>query len=151
MVFKAIIAFVTLPVIVAFVVPIFLIYLMPKSIHPSLFGVLIILVGLLFLAWCARDFYIKGRGTLAPWAPPEKIVVVGLYRFVRNPMYVSVLFILIGWCLLTFSLSIVMYAALIFLAFHIRVVKYEEPWLQKNFSSEWHDYSQKVNRWLPFL
>jgi protein-S-isoprenylcysteine O-methyltransferase Ste14 len=49
------------------------------------------------LLWCVRDFYVSGRGTLAPWDPPKHLVVVGLYRFTRNPMYIGVLMVVGGW------------------------------------------------------
>jgi len=53
--------------------------------------------GLVVLLWCVRDFYVSGRGTLAPWNPPKRLVVVGLYRFTRNPMYIGVLMVVGGW------------------------------------------------------
>jgi protein-S-isoprenylcysteine O-methyltransferase Ste14 len=57
-------------------------------------------MGIFALVWCVRDFYVSGRGTLAPWDPPTRLVIIGLYRFLRNPMYVAVLTILVGWALL---------------------------------------------------
>ena len=63
------------------------------------------------LLWCVRDFYVSGRGTLAPLDPPKRVVIVGLYRFVRNPMYVAVLTILVGWALLYGSWLLAVHAS----------------------------------------
>jgi len=94
-----------------------------------------------------RDFYVAGRGTLAPWAPPERLVVVGLYRFSRNPMYVAVMLILIGWAWSFGSPGLGVYAACVALAFHLRVVLGEEPWLAKTHGQAWNDYASRVRRW----
>ena len=60
-------------------------------------GLLVMFLGTVVLGWCIRDFYISGKGTLAPWDPPRKLVVMGLYRYVRNPMYIGVLILVAGW------------------------------------------------------
>lgn len=106
-------------------------------------------VGVSALLWCVRDFYVSGRGTLAPWDPPKRLVVVGLYRFVRNPMYVAVLMILVGWSLLYRSWLLLAYAIVVATVFHLRVVLYEEPWLKRQFGTEWDHYAARVPRWLP--
>src|SRR4051812_32435188 len=105
-------------------------------------------VGTALLLWCVRDFYVAGRGTLAPWAPPKHLVVVGLYRVSRNPMYVAVLIVLIGWGLVFSSRALAIYAAVVALAVHLRVVTYEEPWLARTFGAEWLAYRRRVPRWL---
>ena len=101
------------------------------------------------LLWCVRDFYVTGKGTLAPWDPPTRLVVVGLYRFVRNPMYVGVLGVVLGWSLVAGSPLLAIYAALLAVGFHLRVVLYEEPVLQRQFGDDWTRYRAGVNRWLP--
>jgi protein-S-isoprenylcysteine O-methyltransferase Ste14 len=106
-------------------------------------------LGVFALLWCVRDFYVSGRGTLAPWDPPKQLVIVGLYHFVRNPMYVAVLMILAGWSLLYRSWPLALYAAVVALAFHVRVVLYEEPWLERQFGVDWERYAARVSRWLP--
>jgi protein-S-isoprenylcysteine O-methyltransferase Ste14 len=83
-----------------------------------------------------RDFFVAGRGTLAPWDPPRHLVVVGLYRFVRNPMYVSVLTVVVGWWLATGSRLLAGYAVVLAIGFHLRVLYHEEPWLRRQFGEE---------------
>jgi protein-S-isoprenylcysteine O-methyltransferase Ste14 len=103
------------------------------------------------LLWCVRDFYVAGKGTLAPWDPPQKLVVVGLYRFTRNPMYWSVLFVLVGWSVWFGSPVLAAYTVLAAVAFHLRVVLYEEPWLAKKHGAIWTEFAANVPRWLPRL
>ena len=107
-----------------------------------------LVVGTILLLWCVRDFYVAGRGTLAPWAPPKHLVTVGLYRFSRNPMYIAVVLILVGWALAVYSLGLWIYAVCIAIAFHVRVVTYEEPWLASTHGPEWDAYRARVPRWL---
>ena len=111
-------------------------------------GILAIAVGAALLLWCVRDFYVSGRGTLAPWSPPRTLVVVGLYRYTRNPMYIAVLTILAGWALLYWSGGLALYAAVIACAFHLRVVLGEEPWLARTHGEDWRRYASAVPRWL---
>jgi protein-S-isoprenylcysteine O-methyltransferase Ste14 len=106
-------------------------------------------IGFLLLLWCVRDFYVSGKGTLAPWDPPKRLVVVGLYRFVRNPMYVAVLTVVAGWSLAFGSRWLGLYLGILAVAFHLRVLFYEEPWLSRQFGADWVAYSKAVPRWLP--
>ncbi|MGH7622724.1 MAG: methyltransferase family protein, partial [Gemmatimonadaceae bacterium] len=85
--------------------------------------------------------------TLAPWSPPKHLVVIGLYRMSRNPMYVAVLVILVGWALAFSSVTLAIYAAAVAFAFHLRVILHEEPWLAKTFGSDWLEYRRRVARW----
>jgi protein-S-isoprenylcysteine O-methyltransferase Ste14 len=100
------------------------------------------------LGWCVRDFYVLGKGTLAPWDPPKRLVVLGLYRYSRNPMYVGVLCIVIGWALGFRSQSLAIYAASLLVLFHLRVVFFEEPFLARTHGAEWDRYKASVRRWL---
>ena len=100
------------------------------------------------LLWCVRDFYVAGKGTLAPWAPPRHLVVVGLYRWSRNPMYISVSVILLGWAIAYQSRALLIYALALFVMFHLRVVFGEEPWLARTHGDEWLRYRARVPRWL---
>ena len=107
--------------------------------------------GLAVIVWCARDFYVAGKGTVAPWDPPKRLVAVGLYRFTRNPIYIGDLLLVAGWAVVTGSPYVAWYLVILAIGFHLRVISYEEPWLEKNFPSEWASYSANVPRWLPRL
>ena len=142
---RAILAFLALPTVVAFVVPWIFFS------HDSRFALsawLIVVVGAGLLLWCVREFYVAGRGTLAPWAPPTRLVTSGPYRFSRNPMYVAVFTILVGWAVGFRSTGLTIYAACIAIAFHLRVVFYEEPWQARTFGDDWHAYRERVPRWM---
>jgi protein-S-isoprenylcysteine O-methyltransferase Ste14 len=95
-----------------------------------------------------REFYVAGRGTLAPWAPPQHLVVSGPYRFSRNPMYIAVGLILAGWAVLYQSPALWIYALLVGLAFHLRVLFGEEPRLARTFGAAWESYRAVTKRWL---
>ena len=94
------------------------------------------------------SFYTEGRGTLAPWSPPRHLVVSGLYRYSRNPMYVSVVLILWGWAAGFQSRALALYALAVMVAFHLRVVLGEEPWLARTHGDAWDRYRAAVPRWL---
>lgn len=108
------------------------------------------LVGAAVLLWTATDFVRRGRGTPAPYDPPRSLVTSGLYRFTRNPMYVGVVSMIIGQALWFSSSAVFLYAALVALAFHIRVVLVEEPRLTKLFGAAYADYCASVPRWLAY-
>jgi protein-S-isoprenylcysteine O-methyltransferase Ste14 len=105
-------------------------------------------VGVLLLLWCVRDFHVIGRGSLAPWAPPERLVTVGLYRVTRNPMYVAVLLVLVGWAATFGGRALWLYAGTVAVAFHLRVVLGEEPWLARRHGAAWDEYRARVPRWI---
>ena len=111
-------------------------------------GIVPLAAGAAVLLWCVRDFYAAGKGTLAPWDPPKHLVVVGLYRFTRNPMYVGILLLLAGWSLWAGSPLLAGYAVGLGIAFHLRVVLYEEPTLSRQFGEEWRRYAAAVPRWI---
>ena len=148
---RALTAFLALPGMVAGVVPGVIFLLDPWRTGAFRTGYVLIGLGTFLLLWCVRDFYLSGKGTLAPWSPPERLVVVGLYRFVRNPMYVSVVLILLGWSAIGGSFVLAAYTVTVATLFHLRVTRNEELWLQRKFASDWIPYSQGVNRWLPRL
>lgn len=144
---RALVAFLVLPGLAAFLVP-FLWMSYSGGAVTCPIGVLVGLAGVVGLGWCVRDFYAAGKGTLAPWSPPQHLVTVGLYRYSRNPMYVSVLLIVAGWALATLSSVLLVYTLILTAAFHARVVSYEEPWLQKIFADSWEELVRVVPRWL---
>ncbi len=106
-------------------------------------------LGIAIVLWCARDFAVKGRGTPAPIDPPKELVVRGLYRYVRNPMYVGAVLILVGHVGWFLALELLLYLALVLLAFHLFVVLYEEPALTRKFGDAYRDYQAAVPRWIP--
>ncbi|MDR6839770.1 methyltransferase family protein [Pseudoxanthomonas sacheonensis] len=143
---RAVIAFLAPPGVVAFLVPAAWIRLSRQTLSWP-FGLLMAALGISGLLWCVRDFYVSGKGTLAPWAPRQELVVVGLYRYSRNPMYVSVVLILLGWAISFRSAGLLVYALAVALAFHLRVILGEEPWLARVHGSAWQQYSRRVRRW----
>lgn len=146
---RVILASLILPGIFAVALPGVLVYIDPWRQGGWGVGAIIMAVGLLGLLWCIGDFCAYGKGTLAPWDPPQHLVVVGLYRFTRNPMYIGVLLLVGGWSLLTGSWLLASYLIVLAVAFHLRVVFHEEPWLSKKFTGDWSVYSAGVPRWLP--
>jgi len=142
---KALLAFLVLPGTIAFAVPLLL--LKPAAAPFRMPGVLVVAAGSALLLWCVSEFYVSGRGTLAPWSPPRTLVVTGLYRFSRNPMYVAVILILWGWAAGFQSRGLAVYALAIMLGFHLRVVFGEEPWLARRHGQQWERYKASVPRW----
>jgi protein-S-isoprenylcysteine O-methyltransferase Ste14 len=133
--------------VVAFLIPAVWVWLSRQALRwPS--GLILVAFGTVGLLWCVRDFYVSGKGSLAPWAPPQELVVVGLYRFSRNPMYICVTLILLGWAVSFRSAGLLVYALAVALAFHLRVVLGEEPWLARTHGAAWQRYTRHVRRWL---
>ena len=114
-------------------------------------GLVLLAVGLAIYAWCVTDFALAGRGTPAPIDPPKELVVRGLYRFARNPMYVGVLSVIAGQSWLFGSLPLALYALAVFSCFHVFVIAYEEPTLRRQFDGAYERYCTAVPRWLPRL
>jgi protein-S-isoprenylcysteine O-methyltransferase Ste14 len=106
-------------------------------------------LGAVLLGWCIWEFARSGRGTLAPVDPPRELVVKGLYRYVRNPMYLSVTMIVLGEVLLTRSRPLLVYWAIWFAAVNLFVIGYEEPTLRQRFGAAYDRYRAQVGRWIP--
>lgn len=98
---------------------------------------------------CFARFALKGGGTPAPIAPTDKLVVTGLYRHVRNPMYVAVLGLILGQAFLFASAALLAYAIAVWFAFHFFVLVYEEPRLRRDFPDDYPAYARAVPRWIP--
>lgn len=109
------------------------------------------ITGTLVIIWCSMDFIRKGRGTPAHVDPPKELVVDGLYRHVRNPIYAGALLVQLGYVLWFASRFAIIYFLLFFLAFHILVVFIEEPVLKSMFGAAYGEYAKKVPRWIPHL
>src|SRR2546425_10134751 len=106
-------------------------------------------LGLAVYFWCLWDFAVAGRGTPAPIDPPTQLVARGLYRYVRNPMYLGVLLVVTAWALAFRSSAVLEYGAAVALAFHLFVILVEEPLLRRRFGAAYESYSRAVPRWLP--
>lgn len=144
---RALFAFLALPGIFAGAIPALIVQAQAQRHGGFKIGYVLTVIGLALLIWCVRDFFVSGRGTLAPWDPPKRLVVVGLYRFTRNPMYVAITLFLCGWILAVGSTGLAIYTAILVVGFHLRVVFYEEPRMEKQFGDEWKTYSASVPRW----
>lgn len=112
-------------------------------------GVVLLAAGVGVLLHAFFRFVIEGAGTPAPVAPTERLVVGGLYRYVRNPMYLAVLAVIVGQALLLGQLELLAYAAVIAAAFAAFVHWYEEPTLKRQFGDDYEGYRQTVPAWLP--
>ncbi|HEU5313646.1 MAG TPA: isoprenylcysteine carboxylmethyltransferase family protein [Candidatus Udaeobacter sp.] len=115
----------------------------------QLLGVVCIGVGVALLATCIFEFARSGRGTLSPVDAPRHLVVRGLYRYVRNPMYLSVTMIILGEALVVHSVALAVYWAVWFVCANLFVIVYEEPALRQRFGESYDEYTQKVGRWIP--
>jgi protein-S-isoprenylcysteine O-methyltransferase Ste14 len=111
----------------------------------------LIAVGAAIYLGCVWNFAFAGRGTPAPIDPPKALIVRGLYRYVRNPMYMGVLLVLLGELIVFPSRQFLVYILLCFLAVNIFVLAYEEPVLSKKFGAAYLDYRRRVPRWIPRL
>ncbi len=114
-------------------------------------GAALIVAGLPVLLDSFARFALQGLGTPAPVMPPKRLVVTGFYRYVRNPMYVAVTALITGQGLLFGSVTVLEYGAIVWAAFFLFVVAYEEPVLGEQFGDEYRRYRANVRRWLPRL
>lgn len=144
--------------VLSFILPVTVLILVPRWIEPdlslksvatTLAGLLLILSGLYGLIRTIVFFNTIGKGTLAPWSPTRHLVVTGLHAYVRNPMILGVLTILIGESILWLSWRIFLWAIVFFLINTIYFVIYEEPDLERKFGEEYKEYKRKVRRWIP--
>ena len=112
-------------------------------------GLLPLGFGLVIFTWCVFEFATRGRGTLAPWDAPRRFVASGPYRLVRNPMYLGVGSVVLGEAILFGSLSLLGYLAALAVIWHLFVILWEEPSLERTFGDEYRSYREGVPRWLP--
>jgi len=143
--------FVLAPIVVAGLVPWWLtgwrvgIAWLPSQI----LGWLLVAVGTVVLLHAFTRFVREGSGTPAPVAPTERLVIGGLYRFVRNPMYVAVVGVIAGQALIFGRLGLWIYAAAAWLTMAAFVRLYEKPTLRAQFGTDYEVYRQSVPAWLP--
>jgi protein-S-isoprenylcysteine O-methyltransferase Ste14 len=114
-------------------------------------GVLLIAVGIPALLSSFARFALQGIGTPAPVFPTKRLVVSGFYRYVRNPMYIAVVSIVLGQALLLGNVWVLVYGLCAWLVTHFFVLYYEEPTLQKTYGMEYLEFCANVPRWLPRL
>lgn len=127
--------------------------------RPTFFGIdltrilggMLIIVGVPGIVDSFARFALEGLGTPAPIAPPQKLVVTGLYRCVRNPIYIAVVAVIFGQALLFGDRRLLWYGGLLWLFFHVWVVVIEEPTLKQTFGTEYESFRNNVPRWIPRL
>ena len=112
-------------------------------------GVLAIALGFALFAWCVTLFARVGRGTLAPWDPTRNLVAIGPYQYVRNPMILSVLLMLIGEALVWRSWPVAAWAGVFFGINHVYFILIEEPGAEGRLGEPYRTYKAHVPRWLP--
>jgi protein-S-isoprenylcysteine O-methyltransferase Ste14 len=148
--------FVIAPLVLAGFIPL---WVTQWQFQPAFFGVgpirvlgwLLIIVGVPGIVDSFARFALEGLGTPAPIAPPQKLVVTGLYRYARNPIYIAVVSVIFGQALLFADRNLLWYGALLWLFFHVWVVIIEEPTLREGFGAEYESYCANVPRWIPRL
>jgi protein-S-isoprenylcysteine O-methyltransferase Ste14 len=152
----------TLPVVVAVIIPVYLIRASggpkvgwhlapPLGLLPTLAGGLLVGLGVLLVYQTVSLFATIGKGTLAPWDPPRALVIRGPYQYVRNPMISGVLAILLGEALLFGSFPVFSWFLLFFAINALIMPLIEEPLLESRFGSDYVDYKRAVPRWIPKL
>src|SRR6266496_2084332 len=111
----------------------------------------VIVAGAALYLWCVWNFAAVGGGTPGLWDAPSRVVATGPYRWVRNPIYIGALLVVLGEAWLFSSLSLLVYAGAIAVLFHLFVLFYEERTLRRRFGPAYADYARTVPRWLPRL
>ena len=150
-----------LPFNVLIVIPVILIWLSAESVWgaypretlswPVWLGGLLCISGLVMMAWTVSDFIRHGEGTPAPWDPPKKLVIQGLYRFVRNPMLSGVMTVLFSETLIAHSWALAVWLGIFVLANAVYIPLVEEPALERRFGDDYRLYKANVPRWIPRL
>ncbi|MFX1318192.1 MAG: methyltransferase family protein [Promethearchaeota archaeon] len=154
------IAILALPFTVTIIIPILLLLLSEWSGHPWLFlyplnpltlilGTMSSAIGLVTLYKTNQAFARTGKGTLAPWAPTQRLVAVGLYCYVRNPMIISVLLILLGEAILFGATLLFLWFFIFWIMNHVWFIWWEEPDLERRFGDKYREYKANVPRWFP--
>jgi protein-S-isoprenylcysteine O-methyltransferase Ste14 len=160
--FRAILSTIALPFVLLTIVPAIILW-STDSFQPGwgfsdwrayalgLLGLLILGLGLVLLGATIRLFANVGEGTLAPWDPPKKLVVVGPYRYVRNPMHSGAFLAMYGEGLLFGSTPLLIFVTVVFVFHWAYIPLMEERWLGNKFSEEYRVYKRNVPRWIPRL
>jgi len=115
----------------------------------ELTGLGLVGLGLALVLWCLATFAFVGKGTAAPFDPPRKLVVVGPYRFVRNPIYIGAVVAMLGAAMVLWSGWLILYSFVVLIVTHLLVILYEEPHLRRVFGPDYDAYLHRVRRWIP--
>lgn len=122
-----------------------------SSLQLRLLGVGVTSIGIIGLLHCFERFATQGLGTPAPVFPTRHLVITGIYRHVRNPMYIAVIATILGESLLFGNVAVLEYGGVVSLLFHLFVLSYEEPALRSTAGTEYESYCAAVPRWIPRL
>lgn len=112
-------------------------------------AIVVVAAGVSLYGWCLWVFATAGRGTPGPWDPPRRLVVSGPYRWVRNPIYLAAVLVVLGEACLYLSLDLLEYAGILVVVIFVIVLAYEEPSLRAQFGAQYEAYRRSVRRWLP--
>jgi len=114
-----------------------------------LIAIVLLSIGAAIYFWTVWDFAVTGWGTPLPIDAPKTLITRGLYRYIRNPMYVGVLTLILGWACMFTDSCLLIYALGVWIAMHLFVSLYEEPRLGELFGEEYESYKSMVGRWVP--
>lgn len=153
-------AILALPIVVTIIIPTLILWLtesnhigwglrFPLNLFPIAVSIVLFTEGLLLVITTVRLFITLGNGTLAPWSPTQRLVITGIYRFVRNPMITGVFIILLSETILFRSRPLLFWALLFLLINIIYMPLIEEPGLRRRFGKEYDEYARNVPRWIP--
>lgn len=109
----------------------------------------VITLGVALYVWCVWNFAAVRDGTPGPWDAPARVVAAGPYRWVRNPIYLAALLVVLGEAWLFTSLPLLAYAGAMAVCFHLFVIGYEERTLRRRFGDAYAQYQRSVSRWIP--
>jgi protein-S-isoprenylcysteine O-methyltransferase Ste14 len=142
--------------VVCFLIPYLILDRLRIALSPpqDLYQILALLaggLGLFMVVWVSAAFVRRGEGTPIPLEPPTHLVVAGLYRYVRNPMYAVAVLIVLAEALYFRSTWLVLYAGVLWAILHTALVTWEEPQLKRRFGIEYEQYLREVPRWIPRL
>jgi protein-S-isoprenylcysteine O-methyltransferase Ste14 len=149
---KTFLFFLLVPVLCMGVVPALILRTNAPLFDPGLWrwaAVPLWLAGWVVLVWCCWSFTVRGHGTPNPLDPPRELVITGLYRYVRNPIYIAATAVLVGWAFWSPSLPILLMPFICFAASYLFVTLYEEPHLRKTFGAAYEEYYKSVPKWIP--
>jgi protein-S-isoprenylcysteine O-methyltransferase Ste14 len=141
------------PGLVAGLFPYLILKLEDKTFFPKIWtiwqvaGITVMFSGFFIMIFCVLRFATEGKGTLSPIDPTKKLVIKGLYKFSRNPMYLGVILLLIGEAIFGQSYLLAIYLAIVFTGFNLFIIFHEEPRLRRDFGTESEQYFKKVRRW----